>query len=193
MKRAQRALVAAGVTAAVAVAGVTGVGIANAATTNGNSTNTDPMSSLVQKIAQKFNLKQADVQAVFDSNRADMDKQREADVVSEQAQLVKDGKLTQAQSDAITTKRAELQKERDANRTSDQSKTDTQHRADMEARKTALDNWMKEKGIDTSYAYLLMGGRGGHGGPGGPGEMKGDRGMNTSSKPTSTTTSTTSN
>lgn len=168
MKTINKALAIAGVTASVAAAGLVGMGAASAATTSTTSNN--PMSSLVTAIAEKFNLKTSDVQAVFDEQRTAMEAEREAEVKTELAELVKDGKLTQAQSDAITTKRAELEKEREANRVSDQSstKTDAERKTEMETRKTELDSWLKEQGIDTQYAYLVMGGGRGHG-PGGPG------------------------
>ena len=195
-------LVAAAVTTAVGVATVASLGVANAATTNGttgttttsstNSTKTDPMSGLIDALVSKFNLKKSDVQAVFDAQRTKMDAQREADAKAELAQLVKDGKLTQAQADAITAKRAELDKQRDADRTAMDSKTDTERRAAMDAKRTELDTWLKDQGIDTQYAYLLMGGRG-HGGPGGRGSMHGDRDGNSQSNSSdNTTTSTTS-
>lgn len=168
MKRINKALAIAGVTASVAAAGLIGMGAASAATTS--STTTNPMSSLVTAIAKKFNLKTSDVQAVFDEQHATTEASREAALKTTQAQLVTDGKLTQAQSDAITAKRAELQKQRDADRASDTSstKTDAERKTEMETRKTALNTWLKEQGIDTQYAYLVMGGGRGHG-PGGRG------------------------
>lgn len=179
----KKALMVATVTTAVGLASVIGIGAASAATTSSTSTSSNGVSSLVKKLAEKFNLKEADVQAVFDENRTEMEANREASLVSQQAQLVKDGKLTQAQSDAITAKRAELKKEREANRTTEQSKSDTERKSEMETRKTALDTWLKSQNIDTTYAHLLMGGRGGHGGPG-----KTDKMPSTTSDTTNTTT-----
>lgn len=162
----KKALIAAAVTTAVGLTSVIGIGAAHAETTSTTSSSSNPMSSLIQKIATKFNLKESDVQAVFDENKAEMDAKNEASLVSQQAQLVKDGKLTQAQSDAITAKRAELQKEREAERSSGTTKTEAERKSEMESRKTALDTWLKGQGIDTKYAYLLMSGHG-HGGPDG--------------------------
>lgn len=158
----KKTLAIAATTAVVGAATFMGVGAASAASSTSN-TKTDPMSSLVDALVSKFNLKKSDVQAVFDAQKATMDKQREADVTAEIKQLVTDGKLTQAQADAITAKRATLQKEHEANRSSMDSKSDTDRKAAMDAEKTALDSWLKEQGISTDYAYLLMGGHGGHG------------------------------
>lgn len=186
MKKLNKLFTVAGVTAAVAVAGVTGLGVASAQT---STNSTGSKNSLVQAIADKFKLNKTEVQAVFDANRADMAKQRETDTASKQAQLVKDGKITQAQSDLITAKRAELQKARTASKTTAQSSTATDRKAQMEKDKTALDAWLKEKGIDAQYAYLLMGGGRGHGMAGGKGGMNGSKTTSSSSSTTSTTTS----
>lgn len=198
-------LVAAAVTGAVGVATVAGLGVASAATTNsttGSTTNTsttktDPMSGLIDALVSKFNLKKADVQAVFDAQRSKMDAQRETEVKAEVSQLVTDGKLTQAQADAINTKRGELEKQRETDRTTMDSKTDAERKSTMDAKKTELDSWLKDQGIDTQYAYLLMGGRG-HGGPGGHGGFGGPRGgqggqAGSGNTTTSTTNSTTTN
>jgi Skp family chaperone for outer membrane proteins len=170
-----------GAVTAISAAGLTGVTIANAANTTGS---TNPMSSLVDAIASKFNLSKTDVQAVFDEQHTKMQADRETEVKAEVAQLVKDGKLTQAQADALNTKRTELQKERDASRATDQNLTDAQRKAKMDERRTALDAWLKDKGIDAQYRYLLMGGRG-HG-PGGP-DGDGPRGGHDQSSSSSTT------
>lgn len=181
----KKQLIVAGIVTAAGLTGLAGMAVANAAT---NSTSSDPMSSLVQAIATKFNLKSSDVQAVIDEQKTKMDADREADVKAQVTQLVKDGKLTQAQADKINAKRAELEKEREANRTSDQSLTDAQRKTKMDERKTALDTWLKENGIDTQYAYLFMGGRG-HGGPGGPdGGQRGDQTKDSGSTSSSSST-----
>lgn len=177
----KKSLVTAGVAAMVAVTGLTGLGMASAATQNNGS---HPMSGLVSAIAKKFNLKESDVQSVFDANRAEMKAKRDNEVKTELATLVKDGKLTQAQADAITAKRAELQKIREANRASMDSKTDAERKAAMDAERTALDKWFSDNGISTDYRYLVFGGGRGHGGPGGPGGPRGDHNRGDSSRHT---------
>jgi len=160
-------LAIAGIVAGISAAGITGVGVANAAT---DTNKTDPMSSLVTALSSKFNLNKDDVQKVFDEQRTVMEAERETKAKEEVAQLVTDGKLTQAQADAINAKRAELKKERDANRTTDPStKTMEERKSEMEARRSALESWAKENDISTEYLRYVMGGGhrdpGGHGGP----------------------------
>lgn len=153
--------------AAVATIGIAGLSTGAAfATTNTDSPN-DPMSGLVSAIASKFNLKAADVQAVFDEQRESMEADREQEVKNKVAALVEDGKLTQTQADAINAKRAELQKEREANRSNIDDATAEERKSDMDTKRSELTAWLEENDIDDSYAYLLMGSHGhGHGGPG---------------------------
>jgi hypothetical protein len=97
-----------------------------------------------------------------------MQAEREAEVKADLAQLVSDGKLTQAQADKINAKRAEIQKAREALRDSDPTKTREEMKAEMDAKRTELETWAKDNGIDTEYLRYVMGhgGRGhGHGGP----------------------------
>ena len=157
-------LVAAGIATAIGITGLTGVAVANAATDTNTSS---PMSGLVDAIATKFNLNKADVQSVFDEQRTKMEAERETQVKDEVAQLVKDGKLTQDQADKINAKRAELKAAREAARTSDSTKTREQMKTEMDAKRTELETWAKDNGIDTAYLRYVFGGGPGHGFRGG--------------------------
>lgn len=168
----KRHLAAIGAITAISAAGFTGASMVSAASTTDSS---NPMSSLVDAMASKFNLDKTQVQAVFDEQKSAMQAEREAEMKTKIAQLVTDGEITQAQADKINTKRAELQKERETNREAMQSMTDAERKAEMESHKTEMDAWFSENDIDTEYRYLLIGVRGhGHGSPGGmrDGEMK---------------------
>ncbi|MEO5691459.1 MAG: hypothetical protein ABIQ64_04690 [Candidatus Saccharimonadales bacterium] len=159
----KRHLAAIGAITAISAAGLTGVSVVNAATTTDSA---HPMSSLVDAIASKFNLDKSQVQSVFDEQRTAMQEDREAEIKTQVSQLVKDGKITQAQADKINAKRTELQKERETNRETMQGKTSDERKAAMQAHKTELDKWFSDNGIDSQYRYLLMGGHG-HGARGG--------------------------
>lgn len=180
----KKQLITAGIAAAVGVTGLAGIATVSAATDS--STKSDPMSSLVSAISSKFNLDKTKVQAVFDEQHTKMDAERETEVKADVAQLVKDGKLTQAQADAINAKRAELTKEREANRATDQSTSRDGMKTKMDAKRTELEAWAKEQGIDTQYLRYVMGGGRGHGGPGG---MRGDRDGDDSTAASSTSSS----
>lgn len=96
------------IASSIAALGVTGLAGGAVFATANSTSGTDPMSGLVSAIATKFNLKKDNVQKVFDEQRTQMETQREQEVKDQVAQLVKDGKLTQAQADKINAKRAEL-------------------------------------------------------------------------------------
>lgn len=157
----KKQLVAAGIVTAAALTGATGYTVANAAT---DTAGANPMSSLVQAIATKFNLKTSDVQAVFDEQKTKMDADREAEVKAQVAQLVKDGKLTQAQADKINAKRAELNKQRETDRAANQNLTAEQRKSKMEEHGAAMETWFKDNDIDARYRYLVGGGHGKLGG-----------------------------
>lgn len=171
------------VVAAVAtVTGVSSLGVASLAKAEATTSSKDSMSSLIDAIASKFKLNKTDVQKVFDEQRQAHEADRTAEAKAELATLVKDGKLTQAQADKITAKRAEIQKERETNRTNGQRPTGSQ----METKRAALDKWFSDNGISTDYRYLVFGG--GHGRGHGP---DGDRGMRGHALKQSTTTNST--
>lgn len=162
----KKPLLIAGVVSTIGLAGL-GAGVAQAATSS--DSDKAPMSGLVDAIATKFNLDKTQVQQVVDEQRTQMEAEREEKIKSQLNTLVKDGKITQAQADAITTKRAELHKEREANKDSADDKTAAERKTDREAKKTALETWAKEQGIDSKYLRYVFGH--GHGGPG----MRGDK------------------
>lgn len=118
----------------------------------------NPMQSLVQKIADKFGLKKEDVQAVFDQDRSDRRAEMEARNIAQLDQLVKDGKITEAQKQLIINKRKEIEASRQSQMQNMQGKADEERKA--------LEDWAAQNGIAVKY---LMGGFGRYGGPGGPG------------------------
>lgn len=133
-------------------------------------TSNDPMSSIVQKIADKFGLNKSDVQSVFDQDRADKKIAMEARSEAQLDQDVKDGKITEAQKQLIISKRKELEATRQNQMKNMQGKSQDEIKATMEAKKAtmeaerkSLEDWAKQNGIDVKY---LMGGFGMHGGPG---------------------------
>lgn len=151
----KKQLIAAGIIAAGTV-GLAGAAMVGAESVNGSG----HMQNLVSAIASKFNLKEADVQAVVDQQRTQMQAERDQQIKDQVTQLVTDGKLTQAQADKINAKRTELEQQREANRTADRDKTAAERQANREAHKAEIEKWLSDNGIDEDYEYLLMGGRG---------------------------------
>lgn len=165
----KKPLLIAGVASAVSIAGLGTGGMAMAAS---NTSNTGGESNLVDKIASTFNLDKSKVQSLFDQDRQEREAERDQQVAADLTQLVKDGKLTEAQKSAITAKRAELKQQMESERSSDtnKDKSSTDRKAEMKTKRTELETWAKQQGIDAPYLRYVMPG-GGHGGPG----MRGDK------------------
>lgn len=124
-------------------------------------------SSLITKIAQKFNLSEDDVKAVFESNRQEHEQEKHQNYEAMLTEAVTQGKITEAQKQLIIAKNAEIKTVRDTTMdhhkdlTQEERQTQmTEHHAQMEKDRDALEAWAKENGIDMKY--LMMGG-GGHG------------------------------
>lgn len=146
---------------AVAVVGLsaTGVALTHAAS---NSTTTNPISSLVTAIAQKFNLNVADVQQVFDQQHQQMEAQAKTNYTAGLQQAVTEGKLTQDQMDKLLAKQQELESKREANKSTFQNLTETERRQKMQDEQTALQQWATQNNIPMQYLHFGFGGRHGH-------------------------------
>lgn len=99
------------VTAAVATVGVSGAMLPALASADANSPTGS--SSLVDKIAQKFNLKKEDVQAVFDENKTAHQAERQQKMSDRLQDAVDSGKITAEQKTLIENKLKELQTARE--------------------------------------------------------------------------------
>ncbi len=107
--------------------------------------------TLIQRLVEKFGLKTADVQAVFDTVRSEHQAQMQKDMAERYDELVQEGKLTEAQKYLITAKLAELNAQREAEKDTWKDLTPEERRAKMEARRSELEAWAKENGIDVQY------------------------------------------
>jgi hypothetical protein len=129
--KATKAMLVAGIAASVITAGAVGTSVVSAETTGSNV-------SIVERIATKFGLKEAEVQAVFDEERDARMAERTAEMSDRLQDAVDDGDITADQKKLIETKLAEVQKKRDAER-------------------EALQTWADDNNID--MRYLMGGGR----------------------------------
>jgi hypothetical protein len=120
-------------------------------------TTIDPQTSIIQKIAQKFGLNEADVKAVFDEERIAHEKEMQAQSEEKLAQLVIEGKITEAQKKLIIAKQAELRKQREANRDAIKNLTPEERKTKMHEERTALESWAQENGLDIRYVFIGMG------------------------------------
>lgn len=131
--KVKKSLVALSALSVIGVAGLAGPGIASAETGTGSS-------SLITKIAQKFNLKEEEVKAVFEEEQTARQAERLADQSERLQDAVDDGDITAEQKTTIEAKLKELQ-------------------AARQTEQDELGKWATDNKIDAKY---LMGGRGGN-------------------------------
>lgn len=164
MKTLTKSLIAAGI---VATAGAGGLVTANIASAETSSLKTDTsMSSLIDKISSTFNVDKSKVQALFDEEKNSREAEREKMQTERLQKLVDDGTITAAQKSAIVKKIAEMKTERESSREEMKNLTDEERKEKMDEKKTELESWAKEQGLDLAKLKGVLGG--GHGGPGGP-------------------------
>jgi hypothetical protein len=159
MAISKRTLIAGAAVAAISLAGVGSVGLASAATSD--STNG---TSIVDRLATKFNLSKTDVQAVFDEDRSAHEADMQQHMEERLTQAVTDGKLTQDQADHIKQVAAEI-KTLVGNKRPDEM--DDATRQQVKDKLDALRTWAQQNNVDMQY--LMVGGPGMGHGMGGPG------------------------
>lgn len=100
--------------------------------------NTSAHQTLVYRIAQKFNLNESDVEAVFDAVRDEKQAEMKAKREERLSQAVKDGVLTEDQKTALLSKMEE-------------------HLSEKKENREEMQSWFKSQGIDeTKLREYLM-------------------------------------
>jgi tyrosyl-tRNA synthetase len=112
--------------------------------------------SLITAIAQKFNLNENDVKAVFDSEKSKRQTDMKTRLEQKLTQAVADGKITDAQKEAILNKFQDMQTNK-PNPADFKNMTADQRKAAFQQRKTDLENWEKQNGIDPATLQSLIG------------------------------------
>jgi DNA-dependent RNA polymerase auxiliary subunit epsilon len=130
LKRKQ--LLVVGTVAALGMVSAAGASLVSAATVLSD----DNTSSLVEKLADKFNLKKDDVQKVFDQDKADKQAQREKQVSDYLQKKVDEGNITLAQKTLVENKLKELKTARENERKD-------------------LTTWAKSNSIDARYVIPM--------------------------------------
>ncbi len=115
--------------------------------------------SMVAAIAQKFNLNQSDVQTVFDEQRSKHQAEMKSQMESKLTQAVADGKITEAQKQAILTHHDAMKDSR-PNRGEFQNLTEEQRKAKMDERRAEMDAWLSQNGLTQEKLQEVMGHRG---------------------------------
>lgn len=158
----------------IAAVTLLGAGVYGVAQVSAASDQIDPQASLVQKLADKFKLDKAQVQAVFDEEHAAHQAKHEKKLEERLNQAVTDGKLTQAQKDAIVAENKKLKG------ILEEAKNGTveERRAAMEKARTEARTWAEQNNLSPKWLMMGMGAH--HKGMGGPmkdGHVSGGFGM----------------
>lgn len=109
--------------------------------------------TLVSRIAEKFSLNKADVQAVFDQFHSERQTAKEAKYEEYLSGLVKNGKITEAQKTLLIAKRQELLAKAQTDRSQFQNLTPEQRKAQRKAELKALQDWGTQNHIDLKYLF----------------------------------------
>lgn len=117
----------------------------------------NPHTSIIKKIATKFNLKEEEVKAVFDeeheTHKAEMKKRFEERLT----QAVQDGKLTEEKKQLILAKHDELMAQKPVVLIEGDTPSHEEMKKNMEAKRQELEAWAKENDIDMSYLFIKFG------------------------------------
>ncbi len=106
--------------------------------------------SIVQKLADKFNLNEADVQAVFNEERQDHYADLQARWNEKLDDLVNSGKITESQKASILVKHEEMHN----NMLELKDMTPEERRAKKQEMHDDLKKWAEEQGIDLPILNL---------------------------------------
>lgn len=120
---------------------------------------------IIDKLVAKFNLNEAEVKAVFDEERSARQSEMQAKIEAKLTQAVTDGKITEAQKQAILAKHEEMKVNRGENMEDWHDLTPSERQAKMQSKRTEMESWAKSIGIDQTVLDEFMrpfGGKGRH-------------------------------
>lgn len=150
---AKKPLLIAGVATSVAFGSMAGLGVVSAAD---STTNNDGQTSLVNKIATRFNLNKDQVKAVFDEDRAAHQAQRQKEVETALSKAVDEGKLTTNQKELILAKRSEIKSDLEKNHAAVKDKTRSERKAVFEQKRAELEKWAGDNNISKNYLRYVF-------------------------------------
>lgn len=140
----------------ILAASIIGLGIASTGAVYAQTpipTPQNPLSELVEMIAQKFGLDKKQVQTVVtqykDQKKSEMQKNMQDRENARLDQLIKDGKITTAQKQAIVDKLAALKKKYDPSNL--KTMTQDERKKQFQAEQDEIKAWAQSQGIDVSY------------------------------------------
>jgi len=121
------------------------------------TTTTNPETTLVQRIAQKFGLEEEKVQAVVDEVHTERHAQMQKNLEAKLTQAVVNGKITEGQKAAIVAKSTEMKaKKADINREAFRNMTEDERKAHKDAKEAELKTWVESNGLSLETLKDLM-------------------------------------
>lgn len=134
---------------------IAGGSILSSTLVSAQETSTQPQ-SIIQRIAQRFNLSEADVKTVFEQERQEHQAQMKAELETRLTQAVTDGKINQEQKAAILNKFADMKADK-VDPGQFKNLTKEQRKAEMDQKKADLEAWAKDSGLTLEVLQSLMG------------------------------------
>ena len=132
------------------------IGTAAATTTLVSAQDTTGTNSIVAAIAAKFNLNQSDVQAVFDEQKSKHHAEMKATMDQKLTQAVTDGKITEAQKQAIAAHFGEM-KNKKIEPGQFKDMTEEERKAFHEQKQAEMDAWLSQNGLTREVLQDVMG------------------------------------
>jgi len=112
---------------------------------------------IVERLAQRFGLKESDVQAVFEEVHQERQQEMQARLEERLTQAVKNGKITESQKQAILAKHKELTEKRQQNKENWRNMTLEEKRKAIQQQRQELKSWADQNGIDLKYLFGWFG------------------------------------
>jgi molecular chaperone DnaK (HSP70) len=160
----KKTLILSAATLTVAAGTLLGIGMAQADETD----LADARPSLVQRIAEKFNLNQDEVQVVFDEFKGERQAEHRAKLEERLQKAVDEGKLTAEQRDAMLAKMDEMKNFMESLK----DKTPEERKDALEQKHAELKKWAEDNDIPEGFRMFFgPHGKPGHRGPQGHGPM----------------------
>lgn len=113
--------------------------------------------TIIQRIAQRFNLNQADVQKVFDEQKTEILNQKRSQLETRLNQAVADGKITQVQKQAILDKFGQMKSSMWADKKQLHNITPEQRQQAKAQKQQELQTWAQQNGLNPQTLQDLIG------------------------------------
>ncbi|MCE9643024.1 MAG: hypothetical protein K8Q97_01720 [Candidatus Andersenbacteria bacterium] len=143
MKSFKKPLIAIATVAVLGTGTAVGIQTAHAATPPART-------SLIDALVAKFHLNKSDVETVFKQTHEENMASRQQAFTDRLTQAVKDGKLTQAQADAITAKQAEVKAFMDSLK----DKAPAERKTAIKQEQKDLATWAKDNDIPAQFTHI---------------------------------------